>query len=77
MYLCLRDRPTCVRNQRQSTFRYTDPQAAAVGAAEAPFTATVPVSEVARTATYTRGYATYRIHARPGVPRAFLPACRR
>jgi pyruvate/2-oxoglutarate dehydrogenase complex dihydrolipoamide dehydrogenase (E3) component len=36
---------------------YTDPQAAAVGAAEAPFTATVPVSEVAKTATYTRAYA--------------------
>jgi len=36
---------------------YTDPQAAAVGATEARFTATVPVSEVAKTATYTRGYA--------------------
>jgi pyruvate/2-oxoglutarate dehydrogenase complex dihydrolipoamide dehydrogenase (E3) component len=36
---------------------YTDPQAAAVGAAEAGFTATVPVSEVAKTATYTRAYA--------------------
>ena len=36
---------------------YTDPQAAAVGAAEARFTATVPVSEVAKTATYTRAYA--------------------
>jgi pyruvate/2-oxoglutarate dehydrogenase complex dihydrolipoamide dehydrogenase (E3) component len=33
---------------------YTDPQAAAVGATEARFTATVPVSEVAKTATYTR-----------------------
>jgi hypothetical protein len=55
---CLRDRPTCVRDQRQSTFRYTAPQAAAVGATEAPVTATVPVSEVAKTATYTRGYAT-------------------
>jgi pyruvate/2-oxoglutarate dehydrogenase complex dihydrolipoamide dehydrogenase (E3) component len=33
---------------------YTDPQAAAVGAAEAPFSATVPMSEVAKTATYTR-----------------------
>ena len=31
--------------------------AAAVGAVEAPFTATVPVSEVAKTATYTRAYA--------------------
>jgi dihydrolipoamide dehydrogenase len=36
---------------------YTDPQAAAVGADEARFTATVPVSEVAKTATYTRAYA--------------------
>jgi pyruvate/2-oxoglutarate dehydrogenase complex dihydrolipoamide dehydrogenase (E3) component len=36
---------------------YTDPQAAAVGAFEARFSATVPVSEVAKTATYTRAYA--------------------
>ena len=36
---------------------YTDPQAAAVGAAEARFTATTPVSGVAKTATYTRAYA--------------------
>ncbi len=36
---------------------YTDPQAAAVGATEAPFAATVPVSEVPKTATYTRAYA--------------------
>jgi pyruvate/2-oxoglutarate dehydrogenase complex dihydrolipoamide dehydrogenase (E3) component len=36
---------------------YTDPQAAAVGATEAPFLATTPVSEVAKTATYTRAYA--------------------
>ena len=36
---------------------YTDPQAAAVGAAEAPFSATALVSEVAKTATYTRAYA--------------------
>jgi pyruvate/2-oxoglutarate dehydrogenase complex dihydrolipoamide dehydrogenase (E3) component len=36
---------------------YTDPQAAAVGAVEAPFSATAPVSEVAKTATYTRAYA--------------------
>jgi dihydrolipoamide dehydrogenase len=35
---------------------YTDPQAASVGAAEAPFTATVPVSDLAKTATYTRAY---------------------
>ena len=36
---------------------YTDPQAAAVGATEARFSATVPLSEVARTATYTHAYA--------------------
>jgi pyruvate/2-oxoglutarate dehydrogenase complex dihydrolipoamide dehydrogenase (E3) component len=37
---------------------YTDPQAAAVGATEARFSATVPISEVAKTATYTHNYAT-------------------
>jgi pyruvate/2-oxoglutarate dehydrogenase complex dihydrolipoamide dehydrogenase (E3) component len=36
---------------------YTDPQAAAVGANEAEFSATAPVSEVSKTATYTRAYA--------------------
>jgi len=36
---------------------FTDPQAAAVGADEARFSATVPVSEVPKTATYTRAYA--------------------
>ena len=36
---------------------YTDPQAAAVGATEARFSATAPLSEVAKTATYTRAYA--------------------
>jgi pyruvate/2-oxoglutarate dehydrogenase complex dihydrolipoamide dehydrogenase (E3) component len=35
---------------------FTDPQVAAVGAAEGPFTASVPLAEVARTATYTRNY---------------------
>ncbi|WP_410612291.1 dihydrolipoyl dehydrogenase family protein [Amycolatopsis sp. lyj-109] len=40
---------------------FTDPQAAAVGAAEDAFTATVQLSEVPRTATYTRAYDT-----RPG-----------
>ena len=39
---------------------YTDPQAAAVGAAEAPFHATVPVSEVAKMATWTHDYAASR-----------------
>jgi len=36
---------------------YTDPQAASVGAAEARFSATTPLSHVAKTATYTRAYA--------------------
>src|SRR4051794_7661792 len=36
---------------------YTDPQAAAVGALEAPYSATAPLSEVPKTATYTRAYA--------------------
>jgi dihydrolipoamide dehydrogenase len=36
---------------------YTDPQAAAAGATEARFSATALVSEVAKTATYTREYA--------------------
>jgi dihydrolipoamide dehydrogenase len=36
---------------------FTDPQAAAVGATEARFRASAPVSGVAKTATYTRAYA--------------------
>jgi pyruvate/2-oxoglutarate dehydrogenase complex dihydrolipoamide dehydrogenase (E3) component len=36
---------------------YTDPQAAAVGAVEAEYSATTPVSEVPKTATYTHAYA--------------------
>jgi pyruvate/2-oxoglutarate dehydrogenase complex dihydrolipoamide dehydrogenase (E3) component len=36
---------------------YTDPQAASVGAAEARFSVTALVSEVAKTATYTHAYA--------------------
>jgi pyruvate/2-oxoglutarate dehydrogenase complex dihydrolipoamide dehydrogenase (E3) component len=35
---------------------FTDPQAAAVGEADGPLTATVKLSEVARTSTYTREY---------------------
>ena len=35
---------------------FTDPQAASVGAAEAAFSATARISEVAKTATYTRAY---------------------
>jgi len=36
---------------------YTDPQAAAVGATEAQFSATAALKDVAKTATYTRAYA--------------------
>jgi dihydrolipoamide dehydrogenase len=36
---------------------YTDPQAGAVGATEARFSATATLSEVSKTATYTRAYA--------------------
>ncbi len=36
---------------------YTDPQAAAVGAVEAEYSATAAVSEVPKTATYTHAYA--------------------
>ena len=36
---------------------FTDPQAAAVGASDARFSGTAPVSAVPRTATYTRAYA--------------------
>jgi dihydrolipoamide dehydrogenase len=36
---------------------YTDPQAAAVGAAEAPFSGTAALAEIAKTETYTRAYA--------------------
>jgi pyruvate/2-oxoglutarate dehydrogenase complex dihydrolipoamide dehydrogenase (E3) component len=36
---------------------FTDPQAASVGEAEGALSATVPLSEVPRTSTYTRAYA--------------------
>ena len=36
---------------------YTDPQAASVGVAADRFSATVPIKEIAKTATYTRAYA--------------------
>ena len=36
---------------------YTDPQASAVGAAEAPFSGTARLAELAKTATYTHAYA--------------------
>jgi pyruvate/2-oxoglutarate dehydrogenase complex dihydrolipoamide dehydrogenase (E3) component len=36
---------------------YTDPQAAAVGATDARFSATVPIRDIPKTSTYTRTYA--------------------
>jgi pyruvate/2-oxoglutarate dehydrogenase complex dihydrolipoamide dehydrogenase (E3) component len=36
---------------------YTDPQAASVGSAQARFSGTAPLSQVAKTATYTHAYA--------------------
>jgi dihydrolipoamide dehydrogenase len=39
---------------------YTDPQAAAVGATEGRFSASVPLSGVAKTATYSHDYAESR-----------------
>jgi pyruvate/2-oxoglutarate dehydrogenase complex dihydrolipoamide dehydrogenase (E3) component len=36
---------------------FTDPQVASVGEADGALTATIPLSEVARTSTYTRAYA--------------------
>jgi pyruvate/2-oxoglutarate dehydrogenase complex dihydrolipoamide dehydrogenase (E3) component len=36
---------------------YTDPQTASVGETEARFSATIPISDVAKTAMYTRAYA--------------------
>ena len=36
---------------------YTDPQAGSVGAAEAPFSGTARLTEIAKTETYTRAYA--------------------
>jgi pyruvate/2-oxoglutarate dehydrogenase complex dihydrolipoamide dehydrogenase (E3) component len=36
---------------------YTDPQAAAVGASTGAYSATVPITEIAKIATYTRAYA--------------------
>ncbi len=36
---------------------FTDPAAASVGASDAPFSATVPLREIAKTETYTRTYA--------------------
>jgi dihydrolipoamide dehydrogenase len=39
---------------------YTDPEAASVGATEAQYQATVPVADVAKTATYTHAYAEHQ-----------------
>jgi pyruvate/2-oxoglutarate dehydrogenase complex dihydrolipoamide dehydrogenase (E3) component len=50
-------RPRAARYDAVPRVVFTDPQAAAVGATEGELTVTVPLSEVARTATYTRRYA--------------------
>jgi dihydrolipoamide dehydrogenase len=49
--------PRTVNYEAVPRVTYTDPQAAAVGAVEAPFSATALVREVAKTATYTHAYA--------------------
>jgi pyruvate/2-oxoglutarate dehydrogenase complex dihydrolipoamide dehydrogenase (E3) component len=48
------DRP--VNYEAVPRVTYTDPQAGAVGAGEAPFSGTMKLSEVAKTATYTHAY---------------------
>jgi dihydrolipoamide dehydrogenase len=56
-------RPPILGEPREANYEavprvtYTDPQAAAVGATEARFSATARLSEVAKTATYTHAYA--------------------
>jgi pyruvate/2-oxoglutarate dehydrogenase complex dihydrolipoamide dehydrogenase (E3) component len=54
-------RPRTVNYEAIPRVTFTDPQVAVVGAADGPYVATVALSGVARTATYTRAYDT-----RPG-----------
>ncbi len=50
-------RPRTANYEAVPRVTYTDPQAAAVGAAEAQFQGTAPISGVPKMATYTHGYA--------------------
>jgi len=52
----IRGEPREVNYEAVPRVTYTDPQAAAVGATEARFSATAAVAEVPKTATYTRDY---------------------